>query len=162
MAGLKKEEHRRILASLPPVLESEDFGDNCLLDQKWVYPKVHMFVCTVGFEENRMRVAQLIERYTHDQKATGSIPGRSCGENFFSRANSVWTLIQCLFQPCVTTVERKSHSAHSAGGRLHLSTHTPLTHWSRSGLTMLCRHSVGICQGNKLTQLCTPGSVHSG
>ena len=38
-------------------------------------------------------------------------------------------------------------SAESAGGRLHLYTHTPLTHRSRSGLTMpLCRHSVGTYQ----------------
>ena len=36
------------------------------------------------------------------------------------------------------------HSAKSAGGRLHLNMHTPLTQWSRSGLTMpLSRHSVG-------------------
>ena len=35
------------------------------------------------------------------------------------------------------------HSAKSAGGRLHLNMHTPLTQQSQSGLTMtLCRHSV--------------------
>ena len=35
-----------------------------------------------------------------------------------------------------------SHSAKSAGGRLHLNTHTPLTQQSQSGLTMLLfRHS---------------------
>ena len=42
-------------------------------------------------------------------------------------------------------VKDPGHSAKSAGGRLHISTHTPLTQRSRSGLTMpLSRHSVGI------------------
>ena len=44
-------------------------------------------------------------------------------------------------------VQDPGHSAKSAGGRLHLNTHTPLTHRSRSGLTMpLSRHSVGTYQ----------------
>ena len=39
------------------------------------------------------------------------------------------------------------HSAKSAGGRLHLNMHTPLTQQSQSGLTMLLsRHSVGTYQ----------------
>ena len=42
-------------------------------------------------------------------------------------------------------VKDPSHSAKSAGGRLHLNVHTALTQRSRSGLTMpLSRHSVGI------------------
>ena len=41
-------------------------------------------------------------------------------------------------------VKALGHSAKSAGGGLHLDTHTPLTQRSRSGLTMpLSRHSVG-------------------
>ena len=41
-------------------------------------------------------------------------------------------------------VKDPGHSAKSAGGRLHLNTHTPLAQRSRSGLTMpLSRHSVG-------------------
>ena len=44
-------------------------------------------------------------------------------------------------------VKDPGHSAKSAGGRLHLNTHTPLTQRNRSGLTMpLSRHSVGIYQ----------------
>ena len=44
-------------------------------------------------------------------------------------------------------VKDPGHSAKSAGDRLHLNTHTPLTHRSRSGLTMpLSRQSVGIYQ----------------
>ena len=42
-------------------------------------------------------------------------------------------------------VKDPSHSAKSAGGRLHLNTHTPLT--QQSGLTMLLSmHSVGTYQ----------------
>ena len=41
-------------------------------------------------------------------------------------------------------VKDPGDSAKSAGGRLHLNTHTPWTQPSRSGLTMpLSRHSVG-------------------
>ena len=44
-------------------------------------------------------------------------------------------------------VQDPDHSARSAGGRLHLNTHTPVTQQSQDGLTMpLCRHSVGIYQ----------------
>ena len=44
------------------------------------------------------------------------------------------------------------HSAKSAGAKIHQNTHTHLTQRSRSGLTMLSRHSVGTYQGNKLTR----------
>ena len=44
-------------------------------------------------------------------------------------------------------IKDPSHSAKSAGDRLHLNMHTPLTQPSRSGLTMpLSRHSVGTYQ----------------
>ena len=44
-------------------------------------------------------------------------------------------------------VKDPSHSAKSAGGRLHLNMHTPLTPQSLSGLTMqLRRHGVGTYQ----------------
>ena len=59
------------------------------------------------------------------------------------------TLIRFPFHPRVTAVARKRprHSAKSAGGRLQLNTHTPLTQPSRSWLTMpLSRHSVGTYQ----------------
>ena len=39
-----------------------------------------------------------------------------------------------------------NHSAKSAGCKLQLNTHTPLTQRSGSGLTMLSRHSVGSYQ----------------
>ena len=66
-------------------------------------------------------------------------------ENFlFQSRLCVLTLILCTcpFHPRVTAEARKS-----TGGRLHLYTHTPLTHRSRSGLTMpLSRQSVEIYQ----------------
>ena len=41
-------------------------------------------------------------------------------------------------------IKDPGHSAKSAGGRLHLNMHTPLTQWCRSGLTMrLSRHTMG-------------------
>ena len=44
-------------------------------------------------------------------------------------------------------VKDPSHYAKSAGGRLHLYIHTPLTQQSQSGLTMpLSRHGVGTYQ----------------
>ena len=57
------------------------------------------------------------------------------------------TPIQCPFQPFVTAVahKKKTVTAQSADGMLHLNTHTPLTQQSWSGLTMpLCRHIMGI------------------
>ena len=52
-------------------------------------------------------------------------------------------------------VNDPGHSAKSAGGRLHLNTHTPLTQRSRSGLTMpLSWYSVGTYSGKRAhTQL---------
>ena len=47
-------------------------------------------------------------------------------------------------------VKDPGHSAKSAGGRLHLNTHTPLTQPSQSG--PLSRHSVGTLSGNELTR----------
>ena len=57
--------------------------------------------------------------------------------------------------PCYRsgTLNYPGHSAKSAGGRLHLNTHTPLTQRSRSGLTMpLSRHNEGT-SGNELTRI---------
>ena len=48
-------------------------------------------------------------------------------------------------------VKDLDYSAKSAGGRLHLKTHTPLTQRNRSGLTMpLFRYSVGTSQETSL------------
>ena len=68
-------------------------------------------------------------------------------ENFLHQSQlCVLTLIRCPFHPVLPQwhVKDPGHSAKSAGGRLHLKTHTPLTQRCRSGLTMLLsRHSVG-------------------
>ena len=59
----------------------------------------------------------------------------------------VLTLIRCPFHlwPLLPQwhVKDPGHSARSAGGRLHLNLHTPLTQQSQSGMTLpLSRHSV--------------------
>ena len=69
---------------------------------------------------------------------------------FFSRVYFVcWLLFGVHFTPVLPQwhIKDPSHSAKSAGARLHLNTHTPLTHRSRIGLTMpLFRQSVRIYQ----------------
>ena len=68
-----------------------------------------------------------------------SLQSTSCASSLF-RVRSTPVLPQWH-------VKDPGHSANSAGGRLHLNTHTPLTQQSRSGLTMaLSRHSVGTYQ----------------
>ena len=68
----------------------------------------------------------------------------------FFRVNFVcWLLFGVRSTPLFPQwhVKDPGHSARSAGGRLHLNTHTPLTYQSRNGLTMLLsRHSVGTYQ----------------
>ena len=78
---------------------------------------------------------------------------RRSGRIFFSRVNFVcWPLFAVRSIPMLLQrhVKDPSHSAKSAGGRLHLNRHTLPTKWSQSGLTLLSRHSVRTSQGNKL------------
>ena len=82
----------------------------------------------------------VVEYWTHDYIVTDLIPGESCGRIFFSELN---------FSICSSHVftaiafKRPGCSAKSAGGRLQLQTHTPLTQHSWSWLPVLPRHSVG-------------------
>ena len=91
------------------------------------------------------------------------IPAEAVGLFFLQSQLCVLALIRYPFHPRVTAVARKrsGHSAKSAGGRLHLNTHTPLTQRSRSGLTMLPRHSVEVYQGNELTRSSSGNDSHS-
>ena len=93
------------------------------------------------------RIACWSERRTRDRKVASSNPGRSGGRIFFSRVNfACWLLFGVRSTPVLPQwhVKDPSHSAKSAGGRLHINTHTPLTQRSCSGLTMpLSRHCVG-------------------
>ena len=63
------------------------------------------------------------------------------------------TLLWCSFHPMLPQwhVKDPGHSTKHADDRLHLNMHTPLIQQSRSRLTTLSRHSVGICQENDLT-----------
>ena len=86
------------------------------------------------------RDSVLVERRTRDRKVASSIPGWSGGRIFFSRVNfacrhffgvrSTHVLLQWH-------VKDPGHSAKSAGGRLHLNIHTPLTQQSRSGVVTM-------------------------
>ena len=80
------------------------------------------------------------------KRVVNSNPGRSGRRLFFSRVNFVcWLLFGVRSTPVLLQwhIKDPGHSGQSAGGRLHLNLHTPLTQWSRSELTMpLCRHSV--------------------
>ena len=64
---------------------------------------------------------------------------------------AVPTLIRCLFHPMLQHVKDSGHCAKSAGGRLHLNTHTPMTQQSQSGLSMLSRYTEETFQGNEHT-----------
>ena len=90
------------------------------------------------------------ERRTRDRMFASSNPGRSGWRIFFSRVNFVcWLLLGVLSTPVLSQwhVKDPGHSAKSAVGGLHLNTHAPLTHRSRSGLTMpLSGQSVGTYQ----------------
>ena len=76
------------------------------------------------------RDSWLIEHRTRDRKVASSNPGRSGGESFLLHSwLSVLTLVGCPFHPVLRHwhVKDPGHSAQSAGGRLYLNTHTPLT-----------------------------------
>ena len=79
-----------------------------------------------------------------------SNPSRSGGRIFFSGVNFVcWLLFGVHSTPLLPQwhVKDPIHSAKTAGSRLLLNTHTPMTHSSWIGLTMpLSRQSVGIYQ----------------
>ena len=86
-------------------------------------------------------------------KGRSSIPVRGF---FFSLKSWLWVLalICCPFHPRVVPGARKRSQAlcQKCRCRLNLHTHIPLTKRSRSGLTMLPRHSLGTYQGNELTR----------
>ena len=91
-----------------------------------------------------------LERRTRDRKVASSNSGRSGGRIFFSRVNFVCRLLVDVRSTPVLPqwhVKDPDHSAKSAGCRLRLHTHTPLTQRSRGGLIiLLSRHSVGTYQ----------------
>ena len=97
-------------------------------------------------------IACWLQRRTRNPKVASSNPGRS-GGIFFFPPSSLCVLSLILSGVCSAPmlpqrhVKDPGHSAKSAGGRLHLITHTPLTQRSRSRLTMpLFRHTVGTYQ----------------
>ena len=116
---------------------------------QWLFVSSFCFTSYLPLPVMEARIACWLERLTHDGKVLSSNPGVSGRRIFFSRVNFVcWLLFSVRSTPVLTQwhVKDLSHSAKSAGGRLLLNMHTPLTHRSWSGLVMpLSRHSVGIC-----------------
>ena len=97
----------------------------------------------------------MLERRSRHRKASSPTPGRSGERIFFSRVNFLGRpLLGVHSTPILPQwhVKDPVHSAKSAGGRLHLNTHTSLTQLSLSGLTTLSRHTTGTSQRNQLTR----------
>ena len=96
------------------------------------------------------RDSLLVQHRTRDRKVASSNPVRSDGRIFFFGIKFVCWLLFGVRSTSVLPgwhIKDPGHSVKSAGGRLHKNTHTPLTHRSRSGLTMpLSRQSVGTYQ----------------
>ena len=103
-----------------------------------------------GCHDLGTRIACWLECQTHDWKIASSNPSKSSRRFSFPTVNFVrWLLFRVRSTPVLLQWHIKDpvHFAKSAGGRLHLNTHTPLTHQSQSGPTMpLSRQSVGIYQ----------------
>ena len=102
---------------------------------------------------------------THDRKVACANPSRSGKRIFFFRVNFVH---QLLFNVHSTPVllqwhtEDASQSTQSAGGRLHVNKHTPLTQQGQSELTMLLsRHSVGTYLETSSHATCQGKFVHN-
>ena len=114
---------------------------------QWCIPYIFMHL--------QQWVGMLVVHWTYDRKVGSSNPGRSSGRIFFSRVNFVCWLWFGVCSTCMLPqwhVKYPDHSAKSAGGRSHLTTHTPLTQWNRSRLTIsLSRHKFGNLSRNELT-----------
>ena len=107
----------------------------------------HLICCSVN--KNAGSRDSLLVR-TPIERLQVRIPAEAAGEFFSPESTSCAdSLFGVRSTPVLSQrhVKDPGHSAKSAGGRLHLHTHTPLTRRSQSGLTMLLsRHSVGTYQ----------------
>ena len=110
---------------------------------------LYVFICCMLLKWGA-RIACWLECWTHDWKVVSLNPRKSGRRMFFPRVKFVcWLLFVVRSIPVLLQwhVKDSGHSARSAGGRLHLNMHTPMTPWSRSGPTMpLSRRSVGTYQ----------------
>ena len=70
------------------------------------------------------------------------VPAEAAGDCSFPELTISADSYSVSVPPRVST-EARGHSAKSADDRLHPNTHTPLTQRSRSGLSVLSKHSVG-------------------
>ena len=121
------------------------------------------FIVTSSWD-SLVGIACWLEHQTRDRKVASSNPSKSGRRTFSSRVKFVcWLLFGVRSTPVLPQwhIKDPGHSAKSAGGRLHLNMHTPVTHRSRSGLTKpLSRQSARIYQ--EMSSHVTPsGSTQS-
>ena len=94
----------------------------------------------------------LVKHQVHDGKVASSSSGWRGRTIFISRVNFLCRLLfWCPFHSVLPQwyVKDPSHTAKSAGGKLHLNMRTLITQRSWSGLTVPSRHSVGTYQGKQ-------------
>ena len=129
----------------------------------YYYHSHHSHFQTLIFENYKSTFGE--KHPTHDWKVASLNPGRSGGRIFFSSVNFVcWLLFGVCSTPLLPQwhIKDPGHSAKSAGGRLHLNSHTHLTQWIQSGLIMLLsRHSVGTYQETSSHTSCQGTLGHS-
>ena len=110
----------------------------------------HLFLTPYISSQSHSQDSLLVRASDSLLKGLSSNSSISGGRLFFSKVNFVcWLLSAVCSTPVLPQwhVKDPGHSAKSAGGRINLNMHTPLTQQSRSGLTMpLSRHSVGTYQ----------------
>ena len=110
---------------------------------------IHQYVSVF----TRSQGSSLVEHWTNDQKVASSNPGRNGGIIFFSRLNFVfWLLFGVCYTPILLQLHIKvpSHSAKSAGDRLHLNTLDPMiSEWVDCAAV---RAKCGNLSGNELTR----------
>ena len=133
---------------------------DCSAQMAQLWPTQLLETCTVH-ETSMVYVLMLVDIQTHKLSMTSPVlsptssPSRSGGRIFFSRVNLVcWLLSSISSTPMLPQwhVRDPGHSAKSAGGRLHLNTHTPLTHGSQSGRTMPLSMQCGKISGHEFTR----------
>ena len=102
----------------------------------------------------------LVQCWTCDRSIGSSNPRWSGESIFFSRALNADSYSVSI--PLQWHIKVPGHFDKSADGRLHLNTHTPLTQWSQSGLTMLLsRHRVGTYMDTNSHATCQRTLGHS-
>ena len=133
-------------------LNKEERSSRCECFRHWIGKdklQIQILVRGVIFSSSYgARIAQLVQRWTLDQKFMGSIPGR----RFFSTANFLCQLLFGVFHPKVTAVARKRWQPFCQKCRWQATAkHAHTLDPAKSERSMLSRRSVETYQRNELT-----------